>query len=125
VKDFAKRLVEDHSRASKAPEEAAAKAKIQVPTETPRKAKKAQEKLSKLSSAEFDRAFSNMMVEEHKNDVKAFEKQSRTGQSPEIREFAAKTLPTLQEHLRLAEQLEIATKRTADSNKQVESGASK
>lgn len=125
VKDFAKRLVEDHSKASKDLEEAAAEANIPVPTETPRKAKKAHEKLSKLSGAEFDRAFAKMMVEEHRNVVKAFEKQSRTGQSPEIREFAANALPTLREHLRLAEQLETTTKRTADSNKQVESGASK
>ena len=125
VKDFAKRLVEDHSKASKALEEAAAKANIQVPTEIQRKAQKAHEKLSKLSGAEFDRAFAKLMVKEHKNDVEAFEKQSRTGESPEIRAFAANTLPTIQEHLRLAEQLEIATKRTTDSNKQVESGASK
>jgi putative membrane protein len=110
VKEFGKRMVDDHSKANEDLKQAAAKANIQVPAELPKKAKKVQDKLSKLSGAEFDRVYAKMMLSDHKDDVKSFEKESKAGQAPEVKNFAAKTLPTLQEHLKMAEQLEASTK---------------
>jgi putative membrane protein len=105
VKQFGKRMVDDHSKATEELKQAAAMAQIEVPSETPKKARKAQDKLSKLSGADFDRAYTKMMVSDHKGDVKAFEREARNGAVPAVKNFAAKTLPTLQEHLKLAEEL--------------------
>jgi putative membrane protein len=98
-------MVDDHSKANEELKQAAEMVQIEVPSETPKKAKKAQEKLSKLSGADFDRAYAKMMVSDHKEDVKAFEREVRRGAVPPVKNFAAKTLPTLQEHLKLAEEL--------------------
>jgi len=105
VKQFGKRMVDDHSKATEELKQVAEVAQIEVPSETPKKARKAQDKLSKLSGAEFDRAYTKMMVSDHKGDVKAFEQEARSGAVPAVKNFAAKTLPTLQEHLKLAEEL--------------------
>ncbi len=108
VKQFGKRMVEDHSKATEELKQAAEMAKIPVPSEAPKKAKKAHDKLSKLSGADFDRAYAKTMVSDHKEDVKAFEQEAREGAVPPVKNFAAKTLPTLQEHLKLAEELKAA-----------------
>lgn len=111
VKEFGKRMVEDHGKASEDLQQAAAQANIPVFSEMPRKARKAQEKLSKLSGADFDREYSKMMLKDHKNDLKTFERQSKDGKVPELKAFAAKTLPVLQEHQKLAEQLDTSSKK--------------
>ncbi len=45
------------------------------------------------------------MVSEHRDDVKAFERQAKEGKDPGLKQFAASTLPTLQEHLTQARQI--------------------
>jgi putative membrane protein len=39
------------------------------------------------------------MVSDHETDVKNFQRMADNGSDPEIKAFAAKTLPTLQKHL--------------------------
>ena len=105
VKQFGKRMVDDHSKAGGVLKQMAGMMKIDVPSDMPKKAKKAQDKLSKLSGADFDRAYAKMMVSDHKGDVNDFEKEARDGAVPGVKDFAAKMLPTLQEHLKLAQEL--------------------
>ena len=62
-------------------------------------------KLSAMSGAEFDRAYMNMMVSDHNKDVAEFEKESTKGGDPDLKAFAAKTLPTLKEHQQMAKAL--------------------
>jgi putative membrane protein len=62
-------------------------------------------KLAKLSGAEFDREYMALMVEDHDKDVAAFLDESKDGSAPDIKSFAAKTLPTLQEHQRMAKEI--------------------
>lgn len=61
------------------------------------------DRLSKLNGAAFDREYMSDMVKDHRADVAEFEKEANTARDPDVKAFAAKTLPTLQEHLRLAE----------------------
>ena len=46
------------------------------------------------------------MVKDHKKDIAAFEKQAEHGQNAQVKEWATKTLPTLKEHLNLAQSTE-------------------
>jgi putative membrane protein len=65
------------------------------------------EKLTKLRGGEFDEAYMEAMVEDHAKDLEAFRAQADEGES-EIDRWAARMLPTLDAHLRLAERVEAA-----------------
>ena len=62
-------------------------------------------KLSGKTGADFDRDYSKMMLSDHNKDVSAFEKQSTKGADPDLKAFATRTLPILQEHLQMAKAL--------------------
>lgn len=42
------------------------------------------------------------MVSDHETDVKEFETQANKGNDPDVKAFAARTLPVLQKHLQMA-----------------------
>jgi putative membrane protein len=117
VKDFGKRMVETHTQADEELKQAAAKASIEVPTRAPRKIKKTEDKLAKLSGRDFDRAYTKIILSEHKDNVKAFEREAEAGKVPDVRDFAAKTLPKLQAHRKLAEQLDVDARSGSVSKK--------
>ena len=116
VKEFGKRMVDDHRQATEELKQVAEVAKIPVTSGTQKKAEKAQDRLSKLSGTEFDRAYAKTMVSNHKEDVKAFEREARDGTVPVVKNFAAKTLPTLQEHLKVAEELRASVGKASEGS---------
>src|SRR5689334_17759295 len=105
VKQFGQRMVDDHSKANSDLMSIASSKGITLPTTLDEKHQKEVTKLSAMSGAEFDRAYSKMMLSDHNKDVSEFEKQSTKGTDPDLKAFASKTLPTLQEHLQLAKTL--------------------
>jgi len=105
VKDLGKRMVEANTQTSDQLQKAASALKIQVPADPPRKAKKAEDKLAKLSSADFDRAYAKMAADEQKQTVKEFEREAKNGKVPGVKDFAAKNLPAEQERQKQAEEL--------------------
>ena len=115
VKQFGQRMVDDHSKANTELMTLASSKGITLPTELDPKHRAHVTKLSGMSGAEFDREYVKMMVSDHRKDVSEFEKQSTRGTDADLKAFAGKTLPTLQEHLRMAEALPGA-KRGGNSN---------
>jgi putative membrane protein len=105
IKKFAERLIADHTKANEQLIAAAKAAKITVPTSLPEESVKAIDRFKNLKGAEFDKAYIKHMVEEHEKAVKLFENASRNLKDPGLKAFAAKTLPTLQEHLQTAKKL--------------------
>jgi putative membrane protein len=103
VKQFASRMVQDHGQANGELKSIAASKGIQLPAALDRKHKGDVERLGKLGGAEFDRAYMRHMVDDHKKDVAEFKRAAGSAKDADIKGFAAKTLPTLQEHLQLAE----------------------
>jgi putative membrane protein len=89
---------------------------ITIPTSLDAKHQATKDKLSKLSGAAFDKAYMDDMVKDHHTDVAEFRKESTSGSDSDVKAFAAKTLPTLEEHLRLAEQTQSSAKGSS-SNK--------
>jgi len=104
VREFGARMVADHSRANVELKQIAAQKGIQLPGDVNSEQKSEMDKLAKMSGAEFDKEYMSAMVKDHKDDVKDFQTQSQSGNDPEIKAFAGKTLPTLQQHLQMAEQ---------------------
>lgn len=102
VKQFGQHMVDDHSKANDELKQLASGKGIALPADVGRKHQAVITRLSGLRGPQFDRAYMSDMVTDHREDVAAFERESRSGKDPEIKAWAAKTLPTLQEHLRMA-----------------------
>ena len=106
VKQFGQRMVDDHGAANTELTSLATSKGVTLPTALDEKHQKDVTKLSAMSGADFDRAYMKMMVSDHVKDVSEFEKQSTKGTDPDLKAFASKTLPTLQEHLKMAKSVE-------------------
>jgi putative membrane protein len=109
VKSFGGMLVTDHTAANEELKALAQKKGVALPTALP---KKDQKKLDKMAKAkDFDKTFiKEQGIEDHKHDIKDFTKASKDAKDPDVKAFAAKTLPVLQKHLQTAEAAEKALK---------------
>jgi putative membrane protein len=103
VKAFAERMVKDHSQANDQLKQIAAQKGVTLPSSPSAKHEAMKDKLSKLSGDAFDQAYMSSMLKDHQKDVAAFRKESTSGQDPDVKQFAAQTLPTLKDHLKQAE----------------------
>jgi putative membrane protein len=105
VKDFGKRMVTDHTQAESNLKVVAAKESISLPTELNAKDQALYDSLSKLSGQAFDRAYARDMVRDHKADIATFRNEADLGKDAAIKTFASQTLPTLETHLKSAEEM--------------------
>jgi putative membrane protein len=103
VKAFGERMVADHGKAGEELKAAAAEDGITLPPE-PADVPDA-ERLSRLTGAEFDRAFGDQMRKDHDKAVELFRKESTSGGDAHVKAFATKTLPTLEDHKKMAQSL--------------------
>jgi putative membrane protein len=104
VKDFGSRMVMDHSKANDELKSIAVQDNTPVSTSLSVSDKTLKVKLEALSGSAFDKAYMSAMVKDHQDDIAAFQKEANTGVDPKIRNFASKTLPTLQKHLAMAQE---------------------
>ena len=105
VKQFGQRMVDDHSKANDQLKQVAQQEGITLPTTLSAKDKAEKERLSKLSGERFDQAYMSLMRKDHTKDVSEFRMESKSGHDPDVKSFAAQTLPTLQDHLKQAESI--------------------
>lgn len=105
VKQFGQRMVTDHGKELSELKSLAQAKGIDLPMELDKKHKEDVEKLSKLSGADFDKAYSKDMLKDHRKDVKEFKKEAEQATDPDVKAFAAKEVPMLEEHLSMAEKL--------------------
>ena len=99
VKSFAAKLEKDHSHANDELKEVASKKNITLPASPSKNHQALHDKLSKLSGAEFDKAYVAAMLEDHQKDVREFSRVASGNGDADVKAFAAKTLPTLKDHL--------------------------
>lgn len=105
VKKFGQHMVDDHSKANDQLKQLAAQKHVDLPQGPSVKDKAIKTKLERLAGPEFDHAYMEDMVKDHKKDVAEFEKESKAASDPDIKSFASETLPTLQGHLKQAQSL--------------------
>lgn len=123
VKSFASRMVKDHGSANDKLKQIASKDGIQLPTEMDKSSQKMHDKLSKLSGAQFDQEYMKHMVSDHEKDVKEFQQEAQKARSDDLKQFASDTLPTLREHLTLAQQAKSAAMSEAKGAKSEKSAS--
>lgn len=78
------------------------------------------QKLEKLEGDEFGMAYSQLMVEKHKEAIEVYKTASETSEDPEIKAFAAERLTVLKSHLEEAEKCVEKCKEDKDSSKKKE-----
>ena len=105
VKQFASQLVQDHTNANEKLKAAAGTMNVQLPADLDAEHRAQAQRLTAMTGAGLDRGYVDHMVESHRKSVALFEQESQNG-SGALREFATATLPTLREHLRMAQDLQ-------------------
>jgi putative membrane protein len=105
VKQFGQKMVDDHSKANDQLKEVASKEGMEIPSAIGSKKQAHIDKLSKLDGEAFDKAYVKDMVKDHETDVHEFQVEAQNGTNPNVKQFAASTLPTLQEHLNMIKDL--------------------
>ena len=105
VKQFGAQMVTDHTKANDELKRIATGKKMALPGKPDAAHQAAKEKLQAASGAAFDEGFKKQMIADHKVTIELFEKEAKDGKDPDLKAFAAKTLPDLQGHLKMAEAL--------------------
>ena len=116
VKEFADRMVADHSKANDEVKKLAANNGVELPTAIDRKHEKLLKKLDGLAGGDFDREYMEHMLRDHRADLRAFRHEAKAKQPNEVTEFAARTANVIFDHLRMAQKtydVAEAPKRTA------------
>jgi putative membrane protein len=112
VKAFGNRMVTDHGKANDELKQLASKKGFMLPTELDENHKEKVDELSKLTGAKFDREYAKDMVDDHEEDVKEFKDAAKNAKDPDLRAWAGKTLPILEDHLKMAKDMKAKEQRT-------------
>ena len=99
VKDFGAMMVKDHTAANEKLKKIAMQENITLPAALSDKEQMHVNDLQKKSGMEFDNAYMKMMMDDHKDDIKEFEKVSDNCKDANLKNFAVYTLPVLHKHL--------------------------
>ncbi|MGN6482347.1 DUF4142 domain-containing protein [Luteibacter sp.] len=106
VKQFAQKMVDDHTKANEKLESLRNGDKgYSTTTSPPPDAQKDIDALKLLNGKEFDRQYAKVMVAGHEKAVAMFEVEAEKGSNPAMKAFAKDTLPTIREHQKMAKTL--------------------
>ena len=129
VKDFAKRMLADHSKANEKLQAVAQKEDVTIPDQPSIAQRAKMAELKKLHGARFDRAYMDFMVKDHTKDVEEFTTEAYSAHSPAVKDWVSNTLPTLQSHLQEAKSIDAKVKNesanTSNSSTQTASNSKK
>jgi putative membrane protein len=105
VKRFGQQMVEHHGRSNQEMMALAQRKQITPPSGIGAEHQQTYDDLAKLRGGAFDRAYAQAMVKDHQEDLRAYQDEAANGTDPDVKAFAARHVPLLQEHLRSAERL--------------------
>jgi putative membrane protein len=105
IKQFAQRMITDHSAANTELQQIAKQANIALPSQPAGKDAAEGQQLRGLNGGTFDRAYAQGQLRDHHETVELFQKEASSGEDQALRAFAQKTLPILQQHLQMVEAL--------------------
>lgn len=112
VKSFGQTMVTDHGKANDELKALAAMKNISLPETLSDKSKKHYDDLAEKSGKDFDKAYTDAMVDGHEDVIDLLKKESEKGNDPDLKSWATEKLPTIEHHLQMAKQ----AKEVADKN---------
>ena len=102
VKKFGQHSIDHHTQLNDELMQLASKKGVILPEKMDKREQKALDKLAKLSGAGFDKAYLKMEIKNHSKDLSAYQKEIKDGKDPDVKAWAAKTVPAIEEHLKMA-----------------------
>jgi putative membrane protein len=103
VKKLGAQMVADHSKANMELKTLAAEKHIVLPDNMSEKCQKKVSDLDEKKGRDFDKAYADLMVSDHKEDIDEFKKESEKGNDAQVSAWAKNKVPVLEHHLMMAE----------------------
>jgi putative membrane protein len=113
VKRFAEWMVQDHTKANTELAGIAKELDVEVSKTLDADHQKVRDQLRSLRGKAFDQRYMQVMVEDHEQAAKLFRQEADTGHDDQLKQFAQKTLPTIEEHRKMALDLSRRLSETA------------
>lgn len=106
IRQFGEKMVQDHGKANEELASLSRTKGLEPPTTPDQAHQRLAKRLQGLKGAEFDKVYVREVGrKDHDQAIKLFRAQAKSGQDPELKAFAEKTLPVLQDHRRMAGEL--------------------
>lgn len=105
VKNFARQMVDDHSKLLEEQRSMAKAKNVSLPKEPKKEHQSALKKMQDLSGAEFDRAYMQQMVKDHQQTLKVLQDAQKNAKDPQLKQAAEKAAPHVEKHLETAKQI--------------------
>jgi len=105
IKQFAQKLIDDHTKANQQLMQVAQSKKIDLPSQLDDMHKEKLAKFQKKEGQNFDKCYINHVTAEHVHDILSYRDASQDLRDPELKQFASQQLPTLQQHYQHAARL--------------------
>ena len=105
VKKFGQHAVEHHSQNNDELTKLISTKGMTPPKNMNKRERESIDKLAKLSGPAFDKAYIEMEAKHHSRDLSDFQKEAKAGKDPDVKAWAAKTVPTIEEHLKMLNDL--------------------
>jgi putative membrane protein len=113
VKRFAERMIHDHTTANTELTAIATGLGVEMPKALDTDHQRVRGQLQSMHGNAFDREYMRVMVEDHDQAVKLFRQETSAGHDSQLKQFAQKTLPTIEEHQKMALDLSRRLSETA------------
>jgi putative membrane protein len=129
VKEFAQKMVDDHSKLLDDLKKLAQAKNVDLPTTPDAKHQKLMKKLQSLSGEKFDREYMQAMVKDHRDTLKLAQRTAKGAKDSDLQGAAKQATPEIQEHLQMAQDVsksaKSATGRTKSGEKGSQAGAAR
>ena len=106
VKKLGTQMVADHSKANLELKALAAEMHITIPASMSEKCQKEISDLDSKSGKDFNKAYADLMVKDHKGDIDEFKKEAKDGNDAQISSWAKNKIQVLEHHLMMAEEVQ-------------------
>ncbi|HEY1741604.1 MAG TPA: DUF4142 domain-containing protein [Granulicella sp.] len=105
VKQFGQKMVEDHTQIGDQMKPLAKRLNVKPPADVSKKDRELIARLEGLSGEQFDQAYIQAMVKDHKQDLSEFKDEAQTTQNPSIKQAAQQDAQVIAQHLQMIEQI--------------------
>ena len=102
IQELGKTMELDHSKANDELKALAGQKNITLPDSLSEKSQRMVDDLTKKTGKDFDKAYADMMVDDHQKDIDTFRKESEKGNDGDLKAWATAKLPILAHHLEMA-----------------------
>jgi putative membrane protein len=109
VKQFAQQMVDDHTKLGDEMKPVAEQIGVKMPTGLSKKDQATEAKLSGLSGQQFDKAYIDAMVKDHKKDYSEFQSEAKSAVIPSVKQAAIAGEPVIKSHLEHIQQIAKST----------------